>query len=179
MNRNIYEKEHFVLRFIRSFYSNFARGLGRHFKQTVSKNQMRDVRSSLLWCCLSCLLGEKVIGLANTSLEQIVVLHDELNVVNWKVDKHTSDLGSFLTDQLINEFIEDCTNLVLVVRVLRNDSWENLVSSNDVLLVNGQLLLLNLLLLLDLLLLLLHLDHLLLCRRLLHAHLVLHSHLLM
>jgi len=129
---------------------------------------------------LSCLLGEKVVGLTNTSLEQIVVLHDELNVVDWKVNEHTSDLWSFLADQLINEFVEDCTNLILVVRVLRNDSWENLVGSHDVPLVDSQLLLLNLRLLsLNLLLNLLLCDHLLLRGRLLHVHLVLHSHLLM
>jgi len=118
--------------------------------------------------------------LTNTSLEQIVVLHDELNVVNWKVNKHTSDLWSFLADQLINEFVEDCTNLILVVRVLWNDSWEDLVGSHDVPLVDSQLLLLNLMLLcLNLLLDLLLCDHLLLRGRLLHVHLGLHSHLLM
>jgi len=112
------------------------------------------------------LLGKKVISLANTSLEQIVVLHDELNVVNWQVNKHSRDLGSFLADQLVNEFVENGANLVFVVGVLCNDSWEDGVGSHDVLLVNGQLLSL-LLLSLDLLLLLLlldllHLNHLLL-----------------
>jgi len=146
---------------------NLARGLGSHFTHTVSKNQMRERSISLLLgSSLSCLLGKKVVGLANTSFEQIVVLHDELDVVNRKINEHTSNLWSLLTDQLVDELIEHGTDLILVVRVLWNDSWEDLVGSHDVPLVNGQLLLLNLslLLLLHLLLLLLHGDHLLLRR---------------
>jgi len=118
--------------------------------------------------------------LANTSLEQIVVLHDELNVVNWQVNEHSRDLGSFLADQLVDEFVEDGTNLILVVRVLWNDSWKDSVGSHDVLLVECQLLSLHLLLLLLLLLLLdlLHLNNLLLGGRLLRL-LLLVGHLLL
>jgi len=119
--------------------------------------------------------------LANTSLEQIVVLHDELNVVNWQVNEHSRDLGSFLADQLVDEFVEDGTNLILVVRVLWNDSWKDSVGSHDVLLVECQLLSLHLLLLLLLLLLLdlLHLNNLLLGGRLLRLLLLLVGHLLL
>jgi len=111
---------------------------------------------------LSCLLGKKVACLANTRLEQIVVLHNELNVVNWQVDEHARDLGSFRANQLINEFVEHGTNLILVVRVLWNNSWEDRIGGHDVLLINGQLLSHLLLLLLLLCLNLLHLNNLLL-----------------
>ena len=94
--------------------------------------------SLLLGSSLSCLLGKKVVGLANTSFEQIVVLHDELNVVNWQVNEHSSDLWCFWSDQLVNEFVEHGTNLIFVVRVLFNDSWENLVGGHDVPLVSCQ-----------------------------------------
>lgn len=141
---------------------------------------------------LSCLLGEEVSCLANTSLEQIVILHDELNIVNWQIDEHTSNLGSFRADNLVNVFVENGTNLILVVRVLWNNSWEDRIGGHDVPLINRQRLssILHWLLshlshLLLLLLKLLHLHHLclavlvhLLTTHLLAIHLVWHSHLL-
>ena len=56
-------------------------------------------------CSFTWLLSEELIGLADTSLEEIVVLHDKLNVRNWKVDEHTSDLGSLWTDKLVDELV--------------------------------------------------------------------------
>ena len=98
-----------------------------------------EIRLSLcLWSCLSSLLSEKFRSLLNTGLEQIVVLHNELNVVNWQVNEHSSDLWCFWSDQLVNEFVEHGTNLIFVVRVLFNDSWENLVGGHDVPLVSCQ-----------------------------------------
>ena len=107
------------------------------------------------------LLGEEVAGLSDTGLEEIVVLEDELNVVNWKVDKHTSDLGCLRSDHLSDKFVEDSSDLVLVVRVVGDDGWEDVGAGHDELLVNGECLLWDSLLL-DLLVHLLHLLHLLL-----------------
>ena len=98
--------------------------------------QICEIGNSLLWCSLSILLGKKGVCLVNTKLEQTVVLQDELNIRDWKVDEHTSYLRSFGADQLSHKFVDDCTDLILVVRVLRNDSWEDLLSSQDVLLVS-------------------------------------------
>jgi len=113
--------------------------------------------------------------LSNTGFEQIVVLENQLNIVNWKVDQHTGDLGRLGSDQLGNEFVEDGSNLVLVVRVVGNNSWEDDIGCHDKLLVDGQLLLRSCLLL-NLLVHLLHLRHLLLCGRLLLHHWVLLLH---
>lgn len=113
--------------------------------------------------------------LSNTGLEQIVVLQNQLNVVDWQVNEHTGDLGCFLTDQLGNEFVEHGSNLVLVVRVIWDDSRKDDVSGHHVLLVDGQCLLGNGLLL-NLVIHLLHLHVLLLSRLSLHHHVLwLHS----
>ena len=143
---------------------------------------MREFRVSLLLgSSLPGLLGKEVVGLANTSFEQIVVLHNQLDIINGEIDEHARDLGSLLSNQLIDELVKYSTDLVLVIRVLRDNGWENLVGGHDVSLVDGQLLLLYLLRLPNLFLLLLNCNHLLLGGRLLlrHSHLVLHSHLLM
>jgi len=68
-------------------------------------------------------------------------LHDELNVVDGQVDQHTSDLGSFFTaNNLVDELVDDCTNLSLVVGILNYDSRKDLLSGHEVPLVNSQLL---------------------------------------
>jgi len=103
---------------------------------------------------------ENFISLIDTGLEKDPVLHHSLDVLKWQVDQHTSDLWSlFWGKDLLDEFEEDGTGLVLVVRVLGNHGWEDLVALGDELLVDAHLLLhLHLLLLLHLhLLLLLHL----------------------
>lgn len=89
--------------------------------------------------------------MSDTGLEQIVVLEDELDVVDGQVNEHTGDFRGLWPDQLSDKLIEDGTDLVLVVGVLRNDSWQNHVGSHDKLLVEGQRrLLLNLWLILNL-----------------------------
>lgn len=99
--------------------------------------------------------------MSNTGLEEIVVLENELNVVNWEIDEHTGDLGCLWSDQLCDEFVEDSSDLVLVVRVVGDDGREDVGAGHDELLVDGKCLLWGSLLL-DLLVHLLHLLHLLL-----------------
>jgi len=82
--------------------------------------------------------------LSDTGLEEIVVLEDELNVVNWEVDKHTSDLGCLWSNQLSDKFVEDGSDLVLVVRVVYDDSGEDDVGGHDELLVKSEALTLSL-----------------------------------
>ena len=76
--------------------------------------------------------------MSDTGLEEIVVLEDELNVVNWEVDKHTSDLGCLWSDQLSDEFVEDSSDLVLVVRVVGDDGGEDDSGGHDELLVKRE-----------------------------------------
>ena len=92
-------------------------------------------------CSLTWLLSEELIGLADTSLEEVIVLHDKLDVSNREIDQHTSDLWSLWSNKLIHKLVENSSYLILVVRVLCDDSRENLVAGHDESLVHGQLLL--------------------------------------
>ena len=92
-------------------------------------------------CSLTWLLSEELIGLADTSLEEVIVLHDKLDVSNREIDQHTSDLWSLWSNKLIHKLVENSSYLILVVRVLGDDSREDLVAGHDESLVHGQLLL--------------------------------------
>jgi hypothetical protein len=126
------------------------------------------------------------IGFENSVSKGLEGLHVLLNLLNWELDKHTSDLWSLgLTDQHFNEFVDQVTNLVLVEWVSLLDGVDKTGSSLSILLLWGHwlLLLLRWLLLLLLLLwwdLLLHLWHVVLLHLLWHAlwHVWLLTHLL-
>ena len=71
------------------------------------------------------LTGDELVGLLDSHDEVIVVLEDIVDLLDVQVDKHTSDLWSFITLQLLDEF-ENCgTNRVLVVWVFGNDGFHN------------------------------------------------------
>jgi len=112
------------------------------------------------------LLVEELAGLLNASVKQRPVLHNELDVLDGQVNEHTSDLGGFGADDLLDVLVEDRANLVLVVGVLGHDGVDDGVACHQVALVDVHLLHLLLLLLLLLLhhhlLLLLRLGHMLL-----------------
>ena len=75
--------------------------------------------------------------MADTRLEKIIVLHDELDVCNWEINKHTSDLGSLWSNELVDELVKNSSDLILVVRVFGDNSRENLVAGHDESLVHG------------------------------------------
>ena len=103
----------------------------------------------------------------HASLEQRKILHDQLDVLDRQIDKHASDLGSLGSNQVVDVIVQHCADLILVVRIFCDHSWEDLLTGQQVALLVGHLLLLLLLshschlLLLLLLLLLLHHLHLL------------------
>lgn len=112
------------------------------------------------------MLVEELAGLLNASVEQRPVLHNELDILDRQVNKHTSDLGGLGADDLLDVLVEDRANLVLVVGVLGHDGVDDGVASHQVALIDVHLLHLLLLLLLLLLhhhlLLLILLSHVLL-----------------
>ena len=83
------------------------------------------------------LLRNKVISLADSSLEQIVVLQYELYIIYGQVDKHSGNLGRLRADQLADKLIEDGSNLILVIGVFWNDSWQNLIGCHHILLIDS------------------------------------------
>ena len=93
-------------------------------------------------------------------------MHDELDILDRQVNKHTSDLGGLGADDLLDVLVEDRADLVLVVGVLGHDGVDDGVASHQVALIDVHLLHLLLLLLLLLLhhhlLLLILLSHVLL-----------------
>ena len=76
----------------------------------------------------------------NSSVEQRKVLHNELDILDGQVNEHASDLGGLGTDDLLDVLVEDRTNLVLVVRVLRHNDVEDGVASHQVALIEVHLL---------------------------------------
>ena len=98
--------------------------------------------------------GEDFVSLTDTSLEKVIVSHHGFDVVQLKVDQHTSNLWSLLwAENSLDKLEEDSTSLILVVWIVWHHSWKNLVALSQEVLVNGHGLLLLLLLLLVLLLL--------------------------
>ena len=145
-----------------------SRILALHESKLILIDSLREISLSFTW-----LLGKELAGLVDTGLEEVVVLHDQLDVGDWQIDEHTSDLGSLWSDELVDELVQDGSDLVLVVGVLGDDGRQDLVAGHDESLVHGQLLLDLLLLLAQLLLLLLHGLHLSLVRH--HVHVLLHG----
>jgi len=114
----------------------------------------------LVRVCSGLSSRENVVSLLDTVAEVSPVGHHVLDVVQLEIDEHTSDLWSLLWSQELLDVLEEhVTSLVLVVWILDNHSWEDLVAVGDESLVHWKHLLLLLLLLL-----LLHL----------HLHLLLH-----
>ena len=86
------------------------------------------------------LLVEELAGLLDTSLQKTEVLHDELNVVNGKINEHTRDLGSLVwAGDLLDEVEEASSDLLLVVGVLGHNSVDELLTRNQVTLLQCHL----------------------------------------
>ena len=66
-------------------------------------------------------------------------MHNELDVLDGQVNDHASDLGGPGADETLDKVVEDRANLVLVVRILRHDGFDNGVASHQVLLIDTHL----------------------------------------
>ena len=161
--RNLNWKQKVVFEFYKS-----SRILALHESKLILIDSRGEISLSFTW-----LLGKELAGLVDAGLEEVVVLHDQLDVGDWQIDEHTSDLRGLWSDELVDELVQDGSDLVLVVGVLGDDGRQDLVAGHDESLVHGQLLLDLLLLLAQLLLLLLHGLHLSLVRH--HVHVLLHG----
>lgn len=93
---------------------------------------------------LLLLLGSIVdqgVGLVNLLVEDLPLLQVLLDLWDWDLDKHTSNLWcSFLWNQEADILKDGLTNLILHVWVLLVTGWEDLGSSHDVSLLDWQLL---------------------------------------
>ena len=79
-------------------------------------------------------------SLLNLEFEVVEVTHVSLDLVNWQFNEHTGDLWRlFVTDKLLDELVDGMTNLVLQVRVLRGNGWDESGSLLLVSLSNGHL----------------------------------------
>ena len=64
-------------------------------------------------------------GFLNLDLEVLVVSHVLLDLVDWKLNEHTSDLWClFVTDELLHVLVDATTNLLLQVRVVGVQGWD-------------------------------------------------------
>lgn len=82
--------------------------------------------------------------LLNLHLEVVEVHHVVLDLVDWKFDKHTSDLWCFIiTNELLDIFVDATTDLLLQVRVVGVQSWDILQGRLGISLSNGHLTLWN------------------------------------
>ena len=80
-----------------------------------------------------------------TRVEEGPVLENVLHFGNGQINQHTSDLGGLLrSHKLSHKLVQDGSNLFAVVGVLFDDSGENLVARDQVLLINAHLSLLGL-----------------------------------
>ena len=70
-------------------------------------------------------------SLLRTSLEQGKVLHDKPHVLDWQINNHAGDFGRLgNTDKVKNVLVNYVPDLVPVVRILRDHSWEDLLTRN-------------------------------------------------
>ena len=81
-------------------------------------------------------LVNEVSGFLDLGLKRIKGSHVGLDLVNWKLDEHTSDLwSSILWYQQVNVFEDNLTNLILQVWVSVGNRWEELLSSKRIFLL--------------------------------------------
>lgn len=91
---------------------------------------------------LSGLAFEDFVGLLQTRVEEGPVLEDVLHLGNRQINQHTSDLGGLLrSNKLSNKLVQDGSDLFAVVGILVDNSGQDLVASDEILLINGHLLL--------------------------------------
>jgi len=79
-------------------------------------------------------------GLLNLEVEVVEVTHVGLDLVERQFNEHTGDLWRLLvTNELLNELVDGVTNLILQVRILRRNGWDESGSLLLVSLSNGHL----------------------------------------
>ena len=71
------------------------------------------------------LLGEEGVSLVNSHAEEIVALQNHLDFVDAEIDKHTSNLWSLVTLQMLDKVVDCGTHLLLVVWVLGSHSLDD------------------------------------------------------
>jgi hypothetical protein len=70
-------------------------------------------------------LDKQVHGITDLRVELLEVIQVALDLFNREIDQHACDLGSsLLTDELFDILVDELTDDSLVVRVLRDYSWE-------------------------------------------------------
>ena len=76
-------------------------------------------RLSILSLLLLLRLGDEVISFLDFHNEIVVREHVLLDLLNWELDKHTSDLWhSLVSYEVLDEWEDSLTNSLLQVRVL-------------------------------------------------------------
>jgi len=72
-------------------------------------------------------LVKEVVSFCNFNLKGLIGCKIFLDLSNWKLDKHTSDLWGLVdTDDSLDEVIDEVTDLLLEIWVLLSDRWEEL-----------------------------------------------------
>lgn len=72
-------------------------------------------------------LIDEVVGLGDLGAEDLVLHEITFDLVDWKLDEHTGDLwGSVLWDELLDEWEDHLTDLLLEVLVSFGTGWEQL-----------------------------------------------------
>lgn len=80
------------------------------------------------------------LGLVQTRIEQVPIFEDRLHFGDWQLEHHARDFGCvFHAHNLHHEVVNNCADLLLVARVLRNHSGQDAVRCQHKLLIHGQL----------------------------------------
>jgi hypothetical protein len=69
-------------------------------------------------------LAEELVGFLDLELESSIVNKISMDISHWKVDKHACNLGSLLfACKCLNEFIDELSDLTLIVRIVWSNTW--------------------------------------------------------
>ena len=80
----------------------------------------------MLLSLLESLRFDQLVSLINPNEEVFVVRQDVVDLGNGEVYEHTGDLGSLGRSlELLDEAVDGSTNLLLVVRVSRDDTLDH------------------------------------------------------
>ena len=80
----------------------------------------------MLLSLLESLRFDQLVSLINPNEEVFIVRQDVVDLGNGEVNEHTGDLGSLGRSlELLDEAVDGSTNLLLVVRVSRDDTLDH------------------------------------------------------
>lgn len=92
------------------------------------------------WVRVSLSILPVLQSLLDLELQIVEVTHVGLDLVKWQLNEHTGDLWRlFVTNKRLNELVNGVSNLVLQMRVLRRNGWDESGSLLRVSLSNSQL----------------------------------------